>query len=535
MLFSKKRILTMLALALGVALAGPTLASAATCGPSWKAIPGSTIGASGFAAVDALSPTDAWAVGKSSSNGGAMSPVARFDGTKWSLVSVPPRRYRAAIEAVAANDVWTIAHDTLGGLRDIEHYDGTSWTTIGQPQRGQLRDLAALSANDVWAVGEINDGNALRSGFIEHWDGTQWQVVPSVSRADVGAYSIWLKLVSAFAPDDVWAVGYARIGANNAGLATFIEHWDGQRWSVVPSPNRENGTFVSSELFAVAAVANDDVWAVGVGGTYQKPLIEHWDGTSWSIVPNPAENIFGSLDGVAAVSADDVWAVGYDTSTPFPTTLILHWDGTSWTRVSRYRGFHYGVAALPQGIVFAAGGALHQLCEISVTDGAVSPASVAGVALGSTIAWSIDRAATTSHSVSDASGMGLFDSGLRSAGGSFTFTFDAAGSYTVVDTATGRASTVKVSMTAAPSSGTSATAFALKWAATAAPAGYVYDVQVKRPGSKVYVDYLAGTADASASFTPDAGAGGYGFRSRIRSVANGKSAGWSSTRTITAT
>src|SRR5437764_621866 len=53
-------------------------------------------------------------------------------------------------------------------------------------------------------------------------------------------------------------------------------------WSVVSSPNV--GTS-SNVLNGVAVVSANDVWAVGYysGGT----LIEHWDGTSWSVVPSP--------------------------------------------------------------------------------------------------------------------------------------------------------------------------------------------------------------------------------------------------------
>src|SRR5436309_3023426 len=60
-------------------------------------------------------------------------------------------------------------------------------------------------------------------------------------------------------------------------------------WNVVPSPNISRQNY----LTGVAAVAPNDIWAVGYsslspyGGT-ERTLIEHWDGTSWSIVPSPS-------------------------------------------------------------------------------------------------------------------------------------------------------------------------------------------------------------------------------------------------------
>jgi hypothetical protein len=70
--------------------------------------------------------------------------------------------------------------------------------------------------------------------------------------------------VAARSADDVWAVGGGRV----------IEHWDGKRWSVVPTPEVNLGTFVT-----VSADAADDVWAAGSGADPGiGPVIEHWDG-----------------------------------------------------------------------------------------------------------------------------------------------------------------------------------------------------------------------------------------------------------------
>ncbi len=59
----------------------------------------------------------------------------------------------------------------------------------------------------------------------------------------------------------------------------------GPAWEIVSSPN---GT-TSSILHSVAIVSTSDIWAVGLFGdgarTYT--LTEHWDGSSWNIVPSP--------------------------------------------------------------------------------------------------------------------------------------------------------------------------------------------------------------------------------------------------------
>src|SRR5204863_1223407 len=80
---------------------------------------------------------------------------------------------------------------------------------------------------------------------------------------------------------------------------------DGSTWSIAPSPNPGAG---NNELYGVAAMAANDVWAVGTyyasGGPYHT-LIEHWNGSSWSAVPSPpGSSLFG------AVAANHIWAVG---------------------------------------------------------------------------------------------------------------------------------------------------------------------------------------------------------------------------------
>lgn len=173
-----------------------------------------------------------------------------------------------------------------------------------------------------------------------------------VSSPNIGTEANNFNGVGAVSANDVWAVG----NYYSSGLHTLTEHWDSSAWSVVPSPNV--GTR-ANQLNGVAGLSANDVWAVGqydngdmYGSKYQT-LIEHWDGSAWSVVPSPN---FGTRDNylqsVAPVSANDVWAVGYYfNGTSAERTLILHWDGAIWSVVSSPNvGTHhnelYGVAAL---------------------------------------------------------------------------------------------------------------------------------------------------------------------------------------------
>jgi hypothetical protein len=145
-----------------------------------------------------------------------------------------------------------------------------------------------------------------------------------------------LTSVSAVSADDVWAVGEHVVQKH---ARTLVEHWDGTSWSVVPSPNLVGAT--SAILEGVDALSANNVWAVGEfirsSGGY-RTLVEHWNGAAWRRVPSPNPSTTGSgslLTSVSAVSADEVWAVGYD-DPPGPEifhTLVMRWNGGSWSVV----------------------------------------------------------------------------------------------------------------------------------------------------------------------------------------------------------
>ncbi|HEY2711460.1 MAG TPA: hypothetical protein VGI60_03015 [Chthoniobacterales bacterium] len=158
-----------------------------------------------------------------------------------------------------------------------------------------------------------------------------WQPVASPS---VGTGANSLSSVASAADNDIWATGWA-YNSQLLAYRTVIEHWNGSKWSVVKSPNASTGYNL---LNGVAVVASNDVWAVGnaaIGNNYST-LIEHWNGSAWNTVSSP--NVPGSsnvLSGVSVIAANDIWAVGYSQNANFVfQPLALHWDGTAWSIVT---------------------------------------------------------------------------------------------------------------------------------------------------------------------------------------------------------
>jgi hypothetical protein len=128
-----------------------------------------------------------------------------------------------------------------------------------------------------------------------------------------GYYGNILHGVSARSASDAWVVGVQATETSNDTLAM---HWNGTSWSAVPTPNPwpecQDGDIMwtGNSLNAVAAVSANDVWAVGTECYSMSAIIEHWNGSSWSLVQSPRRkegfDSTAELHGVEAISASNV-------------------------------------------------------------------------------------------------------------------------------------------------------------------------------------------------------------------------------------
>ena len=162
-----------------------------------------------------------------------------------------------------------------------------------------------------------------------HWNGTTWTVTKTPVQ---GKGTNILYGVVAPAPNDAWAVGLSipKAPPAESPTLTLIEHWNGSAWQIVSSPNiGPNSTFQSNRLFGVTALSPTDIWAAGSyfaanGSGNQSTLVEHWDGTSWTISPaTPNLGFSDTLDAAAAIDGT-VWLVGiYFGGPAISSTLVL--------------------------------------------------------------------------------------------------------------------------------------------------------------------------------------------------------------------
>jgi hypothetical protein len=292
------------------------------CG-TWLPVPVPGGGDNGLISVSASSSTDAWAAWKG---------VYHWNGRAWSPVPAPglgsPDTVVRSVAAVRVGEAWMVGWTAFLGTPQtlVQRWNGAAWSVVPSPvvQGGSEFDaVAALGSNDAWAVGSRAGGhpefNATRVTLTAHWDGSRWTMVPSPNVSD---RSHELLDIAALAANDVWAVGSSRnIGED---FRTLILHWNGSSWSITPSPNLPGENI----LYGVSARAANDVWAVGDSwdGITGRQIFLHWDGQSWRQVNGVGgpTACAGCVGDVLAMGVNDVWAVGSE---------IGHWDGTQWTLV----------------------------------------------------------------------------------------------------------------------------------------------------------------------------------------------------------
>jgi hypothetical protein len=133
--------------------------------------------------------------------------------------------------------------------------------------------------------------------------------------------------VSGSSASDVWAVGEEFF--NKASYGPLIEHYNGSAWSLVSAPKPAYNGYLSG----VTSLSPSNAWAVG--GMYndgpEGPLVEHYNGTAWTISPT-ASVPGGILTAVRAVSASDIWAIGDAPNAG--TGIVMNCNGTSWTQTT---------------------------------------------------------------------------------------------------------------------------------------------------------------------------------------------------------
>ena len=271
------------------------------------------------------------------------------------------------VACATPSDCWAVGYYKSSSINSnstlTEHYDGHQWRIVSSPNetaesQNRLRGVACPRATSCWAVGYSYGASEATQTLIEHYDGTAWKIEASAA----GGKDV-LEGVTCVSDSDCWAVG-SQPGTSNERMP-LIEHFLNGIWTVVPSaPASSQSQSAPLSLRSVACASATDCSAAGLSGVLcgspPQPacaitLIEHYDGTQWSILTSPNGRTgqpgdFNFLNGVSCASSTYCVAVGASVNNEdADSTLILQNTGSGWTAVSHSGGF--GIHGIDKGLL----------------------------------------------------------------------------------------------------------------------------------------------------------------------------------------
>jgi hypothetical protein len=297
-------------------------------------------------AVVSDSATDAWAGGYYFNSSGSHSLLEHWNGTSWSLVTVPVPTNGSgesitSLAGTSSSDVWAIGQyfNTIDNEDEnlTMHYDGASWAVVPIPSDtssfNYLTGISEAATGDAWAVGydeNVSTGDVTPE--VMHWNGSVWS---SVTSYVISSAASLITGVDAFGPFNVYTGGY---WSNGSAFQVQGAHYNGA-WTLPSTPDMGSKSNVFN---ALVGNAGTNLWGIGEwnDGTNYQSLAEHWNGSAWTIVPSPdnggpegsgdATDLFGA----AVVNANDVWAVGYYFDGTLWQTYAMQWTGAAWATVA---------------------------------------------------------------------------------------------------------------------------------------------------------------------------------------------------------
>jgi hypothetical protein len=287
--------------------------------------------------VACTSATSCLAVGdyNNSAHTATLPTAERWNGSKWSVLTVPApsgatAAFLGAVSCASATTCQATGSSAAGTSSSItlaESWNGTKWSieSTPSPNPGKpdtLTGVSCPSASLCWAVGYTFPTN-FTGTLTEKWNGSKWSVVTTpTSKANQAIGD------ACFSTSACMTVGISN------SLFAFAQDWNGTTWKLTPAPGKPSGA-TTSELNAVACAAAATCEAAG---TYNKSgsspaLAEGWNGTKWTVQSTPAigGSTFASLQGVSCTASSNCWAVGENISSSATDPLIEKWNGTSWS------------------------------------------------------------------------------------------------------------------------------------------------------------------------------------------------------------
>jgi hypothetical protein len=260
------------------------------------------------------------------------SLAERWNGSSWSIQSVanpqaPIENELKGVSCTSSTLCIAAGKNLYAENSFAELWNGTEWTVISSFS-GEIKKISCLPTGCV-AVGV--SGGAAETWLIFEFKGGAWLVQPVAPPLPSGATETILNGVSCGSETACTAVGSYH---SESGYKPLVERWNGSSWSLQTAPNPSEG---SAQNAMLSVACNTAISCIAVGEAANKPVAERWNGSEWSLTspPNPSGAKGAKLAGVSCGSASACMAVGdYYETTGNEKTLVERWNGSSWSIVT---------------------------------------------------------------------------------------------------------------------------------------------------------------------------------------------------------
>ena len=287
-------------------------------GVSWTSEQTPGTNGNGFYMTGVACPTatTCWATGTASFQNGPLPVLWSLGQGGWNDGNLAGNINTGDLNGISCTSTqFCMAVGDVGSKALAERWDGKRWHFMALQKTAtpgftgpSFSNVGCGGPNSCMAVGLAKASGAL--GVVEHWNGKSWKEQPTPTMR--GAKGGNLGDVSCPTATECIAVGTYKRGSVRLALS---EMWNGRHWKLLSTPNQPLSP-KNSALWSISCGAANACAAVGTPGPY--PLLEWWDGTSWTLQPMPASFPGGAgLISVSCSSVTDCTAVGDNGSRSF--------------------------------------------------------------------------------------------------------------------------------------------------------------------------------------------------------------------------
>jgi hypothetical protein len=170
-----------------------------------------------------------------------------------------------SIYAPTVSSAWG-AGETASGASAYLHFNGSSWKSMSGPNIGPIGYIGGTSASDLWAIS---------ANKTAHFNGSSWTTYAlemPAGQQGLGPSDIAGDQIYVASATDVYAEVDTEDSTGSGGFLQILEHFDGTSWSIIATPDISVDGFVTE----VTGSGPDDVYAV------TPTAVDHFNGTAWS-------------------------------------------------------------------------------------------------------------------------------------------------------------------------------------------------------------------------------------------------------------